>query len=69
MAALGLPIRHDGIYPRLSPEPAAAETPDYSRPMQLLARELRFTDPVTGQARAFVSERNLEPLPTEPLKS
>ena len=33
--------------------------------MQLLARELRFTDPVTGQARAFVSQRSLDALPPE----
>ena len=65
MNALGLPIRHDGIYPRLWPEPAPGHTPDYSRPMQLLARELRFTDPVTGQARAFVSQRSLDALPPE----
>ena len=62
MAALGLPILHDGIYPQLTPEPAPGETPNYSQPLQLLARELRFTDPVTGQSRVFVSRFSLESL-------
>ncbi|MBX3619907.1 MAG: pseudouridine synthase [Rhizobacter sp.] len=52
MAALGLPLRHDGIYPVLQPE---RERPDFERPLQLVARELAFTDPVTGQPRAFES--------------
>ena len=65
MAVMGLPIRHDGIYPDLTPEPPAGETPDYSKPLQLLARELRFTDPVTGQGRVFVSRRSLAALPAD----
>lgn len=52
MAALGLPLRHDGIYPVLLPE---CDQPDFDRPLQLVARELAFTDPVTGQARSFES--------------
>ena len=63
MAAMGLPILHDGIYPQLTPEPAAGETPNYSQPLQLLARELRFNDPVSGDARVFSSARSLFPLP------
>ncbi len=59
MAALGLPIWGDGIYPTLTPEPAPGSTPDYSAPLQLLARSLSFKDPVTGQARAFESLRGL----------
>ena len=59
MNALGLPIVGDRIYPRLWPEPAAGAAPDYRQPLQLLARELAFTDPVTGQARCFVSRRQL----------
>jgi tRNA pseudouridine32 synthase / 23S rRNA pseudouridine746 synthase len=55
MNALGLPICGDGIYPTLTPE---GQT-DYARPLQLLARNIAFTDPVTGQARQFQSQRDL----------
>lgn len=61
MAALGMPLRHDGIYPRLLPE---RDVPDYARPLQLVARALSFTDPVTGQARSFESGYRLLPLPS-----
>ena len=57
--ALGLPIVGDRIYPRLWPAPAPGDAPDFSNPLQLLARELSFTDPVTGQPRRFVSRRQL----------
>jgi len=60
MAALGLPICGDRIYPVLWPAAAADAMPDYRDPLQLLARELAFDDPVTGQARRFVSGRVLE---------
>jgi tRNA pseudouridine32 synthase / 23S rRNA pseudouridine746 synthase len=59
MSELGVPIVGDRIYPRLWPEPALGATPDYSLPLQLLARELAFTDPISGQARRFVSRRHL----------
>ena len=59
MAALGLPLVGDRIYPTLLPEPPAGQAPDFSQPLQLLARELRFDDPVTGQSRCFVSRRTL----------
>lgn len=55
MAALGAPIRNDRVYPEL----AAAEADDYSRPLQLLARELAFVDPVSGAPRRFESLRRL----------
>lgn len=64
MNALGLPIAGDRIYPRLWPAPPADAPPDYRQPLQLLARELRFTDPVTGQARCFTSRRQLQALAT-----
>jgi tRNA pseudouridine32 synthase/23S rRNA pseudouridine746 synthase len=54
MAALGLPIVNDGIYPALTPEGA-----DYTRPLQLLAHSIAFTDPVTGAPRQFTSQRTL----------
>ena len=54
-AALGIPILHDRIYPRLLPE----GTDDFDHPLQLLAKHLRFTDPVTGALREFTSPRTL----------
>jgi tRNA pseudouridine32 synthase/23S rRNA pseudouridine746 synthase len=56
MNALGLPILNDRMYPPV------AETPDddYRLPLQLLAKSIAFTDPVTGQARHFQSQRTLE---------
>ena len=57
MNALGLPILNDGIYPTLLPEGDF----DYAQPLQLLARELAFDDPVTGHLRAFSSRQALQP--------
>ncbi len=62
MAALGLPIVFDGIYPTLSPEDSA----DYSQPLQLLAQSIAFTDPISGAAHHFTSQRALMELaPTQ----
>lgn len=58
MAALGLPLRHDPFYPQVNDPPEG----DFSRPLQLLARVLAFTDPVTGQPQRFTSQRQLLPL-------
>ncbi|QTN29368.1 pseudouridine synthase [Rhodoferax sp. AJA081-3] len=58
MAALGLPIVWDGIYPTLTPEGSA----DYGQPLQLLAQTIAFTDPITGARRQFSSQRQLRPL-------
>ena len=55
LAALGLPICFDRIYPELLPE----NTDDYARPLQLLARSIEFEDPVTGEPRRFESGRSL----------
>ncbi len=55
MAALGLPIVGDGLYPTLTPEGPA----DYSKPLQLLARQIEFVDPVSGLIRQFESARRL----------
>ncbi|MET7941164.1 RluA family pseudouridine synthase [Streptomyces sp. NPDC005302] len=57
MTALGVPLLGDPLYPEVTgPVPAG----DFRRPLQLLARELEFTDPVTGRAHRFVSGRELE---------
>ena len=55
MAALGLPILGDGLYPTLTPEGQL----DYERPLQLLAKSIEFVDPVTGEQRRFESRRVL----------
>ncbi|TXT37301.1 MAG: hypothetical protein FD135_3708 [Comamonadaceae bacterium] len=55
MLGLGLPLLHDGLYPTLTPE----EQLDYAKPLQLLAKELVFTDPVSGIERRFQSSRSL----------
>jgi tRNA pseudouridine32 synthase/23S rRNA pseudouridine746 synthase len=66
LCALGLPIVGDRIYPRLWPHTPPGELPDFSQPLQLLARELAFDDPVTGQARRFFSRRRLQCVPGVP---
>ena len=55
MASLGFPLVNDRFYPELQDESAD----DFSRPLQLLAKQIDFTDPVSGEKRSFVSERNL----------
>lgn len=60
---LGMPIVGDRIYPALWPVPAPGAAPDHSSPLQLLARELAFVDPVSGQVRRFVSRRRLALVP------
>jgi tRNA pseudouridine32 synthase/23S rRNA pseudouridine746 synthase len=58
MNALGLPIEGDQFYPTVLRGPDAPE--DFSRPLQLLAQSVRFTDPHTGQARVFESRWQLK---------
>jgi len=53
MAGLGAPILGDDLYPQLfAGAPADA-------PLQLLAKELTFDDPLTGQRRTFTSGLSL----------
>ncbi|MDK1345733.1 RluA family pseudouridine synthase [Streptomyces sp. 378] len=56
MCALGLPILGDPLYPEVTAPVAAG---DFRRPLQLLARRLEFTDPVTGVEHRFRSGRAL----------
>ncbi|MCW4352326.1 pseudouridine synthase [Hoyosella sp. YIM 151337] len=56
MASLGLPIRGDNYYPAYRP----AARDDFGDPLRLLAREIAFTDPVTGEPRRFRSSQDLE---------
>ena len=57
MNALGIPIEGDPFYPTVLRGPDAPE--DFGQPLQLLAQSLRFTDPITGHARAWTSGLNL----------
>jgi tRNA pseudouridine32 synthase/23S rRNA pseudouridine746 synthase len=51
MAALGAPILNDPVYPQL--DESLAE--DFERPLKLLAKSLRFVDPISGEERWFES--------------
>lgn len=54
---LGIPIAGDAFYPVA----VADGTPDnFNEPLRLLARSIAFTDPFTGQARLFSSQRTLQ---------
>ena len=55
LAALGLPVLNDRLYPEALP--AALE--DFSAPLKLLARSVSFRDPLTGHECYFESERKL----------
>lgn len=55
MSGLGFRIINDRVYPDLQPE----RDDDFSQPLQLLAKRVRFHDPVSGQHREFQSEREL----------
>ena len=51
MAALGVPLVNDRVYPVLQPE----GPDDFTRPLMLLATRLSFVDPLDGKARCFDS--------------
>ncbi|MCY7395517.1 MAG: pseudouridylate synthase [Nocardioides sp.] len=61
LLGLGIPIVDDPLYPDVRQTPVD----DFSRPLQLLASELAFTDPVDGTSRRFASTRRL-PLTPDP---
>ncbi|MCU4295865.1 ribose-phosphate pyrophosphokinase [Brevibacterium permense] len=57
MNALGLPILGDPVYPvDLAPDPY-----DFTSPLQLLAAEIAFDDPLTGLSRRFETGLELDP--------
>ena len=58
MAAIGSPILNDPFYPELMP----SKGDDYSKPLQLLAKSIQFTDPITNEERFFESEIILDEL-------
>ena len=62
MCSLEIPILNDRIYPVHLPE---AVTPqmrqeEYKYPLQLVAKSIRFTDPISGKPRYFESRYSLD---------
>jgi len=55
---LGVPILGDQFYPEVLRGPQ--ESDDFSQALQLLARQISFIDPLSGQARAWTSHRSLQ---------
>ncbi|GAA3789235.1 RluA family pseudouridine synthase [Amycolatopsis tucumanensis] len=55
MNHLGIPILGDRFYPTVVDAPLD----DFRRPLQLLAKTLAFTDPITGERRHFESKLTL----------
>jgi tRNA pseudouridine32 synthase/23S rRNA pseudouridine746 synthase len=53
MAALGVPIDNDPLYPEVLP----VQPVDFTAPLRLIAQQLEFDDPLTGEHRCFVSSR------------
>lgn len=59
MLSLGMPILHDTYYPVLQPKQA----PQFNQPLQLLAKQLSFTDPLSEQQQQFCSKQQLSAWP------
>ncbi len=55
MSALGMPIVGDSLYPSV----VEVAPDDFTRPLQLVARRLAFTDPIDGRPLDFSSARPL----------
>lgn len=56
MASLGMPIMNDPFYPVAV---AKNHVDDYDKPLQLLAKSIAFTDPITHQIKRFNSQLTL----------
>jgi tRNA pseudouridine32 synthase / 23S rRNA pseudouridine746 synthase len=55
MLSLEMPILHDIYYPELQPK----QPPQFATPLQLLAKQLEFIDPVSGIEHKFESKLHL----------
>lgn len=64
LCGLGAPIVGDPLYP----EVLDVSIDDFTQPLQLLASDLHFTDPVDGTARHLASTRTL-PIPADLLSN
>ncbi|KAA8886609.1 pseudouridylate synthase [Nocardia colli] len=56
MNGLGVPILGDDFYPVITDKPVD----DFTRPLQLLAASLEFTDPISHEPRRFDTTRTLQ---------
>lgn len=56
LSSLGAPIVNDSFYPVALP----CKGDDFSAPLQLLAKSITFTDPISGEPRTFTSQRELD---------
>lgn len=57
LSSLGFAILNDRYYPELQGE----SVDNFAAPLQLLAKRVRFWDPLSGEMREFFSERELTP--------
>jgi tRNA pseudouridine32 synthase/23S rRNA pseudouridine746 synthase len=55
LAALGIPVVNDKLYPALIPSDDA----DFSQPLKLLAKSISFRDPLSGREHYFESRTRL----------
>ena len=55
LAALGIPVINDKLYPALTP----SADDDFSRPLKLLAKSISFRDPLSGREHYFESGTRL----------
>jgi tRNA pseudouridine32 synthase/23S rRNA pseudouridine746 synthase len=62
MAALGIPIENDRLYPRILPAPNGRSELEavYKEPLKLLAKRVEFIDPISGAMRRFESRQCLQ---------
>ncbi len=56
MSSQGFKIVNDRFYPILLPE----KSPDFKKPLQLLAKNIGFTDPISGIKHYFTTNRALD---------
>ena len=56
LSSLGAPIVNDSFYPVALP----CKGDNFSAPLQLLAKSITFTDPISGESRTFTSQRELD---------
>ncbi|MCP3671012.1 MAG: pseudouridine synthase [Gammaproteobacteria bacterium] len=55
MSGLGMPLLNERYYPELQPKSAD----NFDQPLQLLAKQLQFIDPITSRKMSFSSSRDL----------
>lgn len=58
MMQLGMPLLNDALYPIAQ---AVDQADNFDKPLQLLAKKIAFTDPLSGEKRCFESLQTLTP--------